>query len=1160
MAQGSTRLSLAVLAAADDATLARGRRGGGGPAQRPLHPLRRQPGRPPARRRRPSGSPRPPGSRGGRPARSPTSCATSSASTRSRTPKTSCRSRRGTRGRSSTRSSRTSSARCSAARSADQPGPSEPWSAVRSGPHGRDRRAGLRPSTRLEGSPVGPSSGARTRSGSSPTCCDSSRTTIRRPPQAHGTRPLAAELAFGLPGVDLGTVALDLPDGRSVQFRGKADRVDVARRRHAPRRRLQDGQGRRLQGPERGQSRRAGPAAAAAGLRPGRPPAPRRPRTRRCGPSTGSSRRGAASSASATRSRPTCWRTSARPSATDGGRHRGGRLSPSPHRIEHDALGRVPVLRSRRHGGGRAAPSVRAQAGRSGHGRLRRPGRPARGRPRPRTGPSGGPMPEQVTAARDAVPPDQAARDRITEDLDTTLFVEAGAGSGKTSALVERVLALVHGRTGRAPPHRGHHLHRKGRGRAARSHPGRAREGRPRPIPKARSGTRCRVALDQLDGAAIGTLHSFAQRLLSEHPVEAGLPPRVEVLDEVSSTVAFDARWSSFRDQLLADPALERTVLLLFAAGVRPDAPCSRWPRPSTTTGTWSTSGSPRHAPDPPSVRDLFGAAVAAIRDVCARAVRRPGRQAAGAARRDRQPGWPSWRPSTTSSTCSRPSGRRPIRKLPSFKVGGRGKKASWDCDLDDLRARVVEAGEALEAVRAEVANACAGDSAAPSAHSPWPAPRTASGPGQLEFHDLLVLARALLRDPDHGPAVRAALHERYDRLLLDEFQDTDPIQIELAVRIAAADPRERRRRGASRGTQVDVAPGHLFVVGDPKQSIYRFRRADISTFLRAAERFGAEGGGVVELTANFRTVAPIIDWVNHTFAALMSEPRRRRHAGAARSPRTWPWRRPGSRRRTGPAGGGPRPPRTSRRARTADELRAAEADEVAATVTRVIDEGWDVSDKDGTWRPARLGRHHRPGAGPDVAALPRGRLRPGRYRLSGRDQLAGLRQPGRARPAHGAAGRRRPDQLPPHRLRAAHAAAGAAATTTSSASSGSAGGAGTTWPTSPTPCRSTIPVRAGLSLPARRSTTSARGSPRPSCSGRIARDRRAMELGLRRGSAPRRVAAAALRHRPGPGLERGHRRQPAPVPALGRPCRRPKAPGWPSRSCPRATTTPCGS
>ena len=88
---------------------------------------------------------------------------------------------------------------------------------------------------------------------------------------------------------------------------------------------------------------------------------------------------------------------------------------------------------------------------------------------------------------------------------------------------------------------------------------------------------------------------------------------------------------------------------------------------------------------------------------------------------------------------------------------------------------------------------------------------------------------------------MRATLHERYDRLLLDEFQDTDPIQIELAVRIAAADP-DDPGAGSEPWEAVDVAPGHLFVVGDPKQSIYRFRRADIATFLRAAAPLRGRG------------------------------------------------------------------------------------------------------------------------------------------------------------------------------------------------------------------------------------------------------------------------------------------------------------------------------
>jgi ATP-dependent exoDNAse (exonuclease V) beta subunit len=138
-----------------------------------------------------------------------------------------------------------------------------------------------------------------------------------------------------------------------------------------------------------------------------------------------------------------------------------------------------------------------------------------------------------------ALPPDQAARDRITEELDATLFVEAGAGSGKTSALVDRVLALVSGGEAELRCIAAITFTEKA-GAELRDRIRRELEKAAGADPAGEAGARCRLALEQLDGAAIGTLHSFAQRLLAEHPIEAGLPPRVEVLDEVSSKVAFE--------------------------------------------------------------------------------------------------------------------------------------------------------------------------------------------------------------------------------------------------------------------------------------------------------------------------------------------------------------------------------------------------------------------------------------------------------------------------------------------------------------------------------------------------------------------------------------------------------------------------------------------
>ena len=100
---------------------------------------------------------------------------------------------------------------------------------------------------------------------------------------------------------------------------------------------------------------------------------------------------------------------------------------------------------------------------------------------------------------------------------------------------------------------------------------------------------------------------------------------------------------------------------------------------------------------------------------------------------------------------------------------------------------------------------------------------------GRLGFHDLLVHARRLAAPRQHRH--RDALRRRYRRLLIDEFQDTDPIQVELAARLAAAVD--------GSADLAHAEPGGLFVVGDPKQSIYRFRRADIELFARVGREIG---------------------------------------------------------------------------------------------------------------------------------------------------------------------------------------------------------------------------------------------------------------------------------------------------------------------------------
>jgi len=151
---------------------------------------------------------------------------------------------------------------------------------------------------------------------------------------------------------------------------------------------------------------------------------------------------------------------------------------------------------------------------------------------------------------------------------------------------------------------------------------------------------------------------------------------------------------------------------------------------------------------------------------------------------------------------------------------------------------------------------------------------------GLLTFHDLLSHTRDLLRD---RPDVRAEMQDRYPILLVDEFQDTDPLQAEILSFLASTNPEEEVWHECS------PRDGSLFIVGDDKQSIYRFRRADKGVFDAFRDRIDAEPNGdavlltknfrsrppicAVLLTKNFRSRPPICNWCNDAFEAIFDHP-----------------------------------------------------------------------------------------------------------------------------------------------------------------------------------------------------------------------------------------------------------------------------------------------
>ncbi|MEX2658973.1 MAG: UvrD-helicase domain-containing protein [Acidimicrobiales bacterium] len=541
-----------------------------------------------------------------------------------------------------------------------------------------------------------------------------------------------------------------------------------------------------------------------------------------------------------------------------------------------------------------------------------------------------------MTATRP--PTDHADRLRIEQTgLHETLFVEAGAGTGKTHELVERILHLV---VDAGIPLSAIAAITFTEAAAAELRD-RVRERLERRLadgPPEAERAACQQALDDIDEAAISTLHGFALRILSEQPLGVGLPPRVEILDEVSSQLAFQDRWRRFVDELYADPDAEELVVRAWALGIEVDSPRristlkhvaevfeDSWDRLDAVADT-------AHPPLPPiDLRplELAATALGAVPADCNNSADKLLDRIAEA----------------RTEVAEVLAADDPVRCLElvathkkGWKASGSGAKPNWG-DVVAARAALDAVGAAGDVVVERVTDDVLRRLATRIARFTRDAAEARRAEGRLDFHDLLVLARRLVRT---NAGARAALHERYQRLLLDEFQDTDPIQIEVAVLIAAT-----VQGGTVEGGTVDrpwskvaTEPGRLFFVGDPKQSIYRFRRADIGLYLDARDAFG--GTTSVPLRQNFRTVEPVLDWVNHVFGELMPD----------EVPRAQPRYQPLEAFRTDLPGDHPADHRVvllgGERELKAGELRDEEARAVADAIVSIRDDGdaWRVQDE----------------------------------------------------------------------------------------------------------------------------------------------------------------------------------------------------------------------
>ena len=542
-------------------------------------------------------------------------------------------------------------------------------------------------------------------------------------------------------------------------------------------------------------------------------------------------------------------------------------------------------------------------------------------------------------------PIDQAARDRIQHSLRETMFVEAGAGTGKTTSMVGRVVNLIGAGvttvdkvaaitfTNAAASELRERI-REELEKAASDQLEDGQDGHQLEAGHVEAADPvwrqlCAQGVEDIDRATFTTLHSFAGAILRERPLEAGLPPSFETMDAVASDLDFDEKWNEWLDWALDDAANVSTLPVALSLGLSPNhlrqialkfhsnydllEGVEFGDAQTVTFGSvrkvvdcaeelgrlcgfsklregdrlyqhvqsklssirrlaemihpqrGQAQGLPLHPGDLSRIE--YGAGSEGEGGRWLAEMVRPRGQAQDL------PLHPPILQEEGAMERGLPAALGMLSRIMPLRTN-LGRQGDWNTDpvsgvnackmlkeylrevhdevgLELEQARNVSLVPILGALRDFVAEY----------------ERDRKREGRAGYHDLLVWARNLLRD---NIDVRDHFRQRYSHILLDEVQDTDPIQMQIAMFLAEdvpeGTPPEARPTDWRKVTPAD---GRLFVVGDPKQSIYRFRRADVRQLnvLR-----GQMNRTPVHLDQNFRSHRPIIEWVNHLFDGWMGE------------------------------------------------------------------------------------------------------------------------------------------------------------------------------------------------------------------------------------------------------------------------------------------------
>ena len=463
---------------------------------------------------------------------------------------------------------------------------------------------------------------------------------------------------------------------------------------------------------------------------------------------------------------------------------------------------------------------------------------------------------------------DQAARDAIRNDLDTTLVVEAAAGTGKTTALVGRIIEIIKTGRGELPSLVAVTFTEKAAGELKLRLRGELETARSLAIDSAAPAienardilARLDRGLLQLEQAHIGTIHGFCSDLLKERPLQAEVDPLFEVSTEDETERIYRRVFDRWLEEKLADPP-PGVRRLLRKRPFRDQGPIDDLYRAGRSLIDI------RDFPTPWEIRPFDREGM--IDDLIERGLHLAEMAESPHSQRDYLfmdlGGLQSFLQELRGQ--EQVSGKRDYdaleHRLPALKLGRRKGRGAFG--ESGVREHILSERETLVDAMANFKKQAAADRAA---HLQNELQEVVTGyqeaknkAGRLDFLDLLIQARDMLRN---HLELRKELQDRFSHIFVDEFQDTDPLQAEILLLLASSEPGEDQWR------KVRPVPGKLFIVADPKQSIYRFRRADVSLYQTVKRQLVSAGAKPQYLSVSFRSVPEIQEMVNSAMAEAM--------------------------------------------------------------------------------------------------------------------------------------------------------------------------------------------------------------------------------------------------------------------------------------------------